>query len=83
MYGIFWFDLRFFLTVCSLTREERRKRNVGGIVCGDLKILRFRKEYGGTFFLEKMLIPDLMFLMLANVIDVRLVCKNMFSSIQA
>lgn len=30
-----------------------------------------------------MLIPDLMFLMLANVIDVRLVCKNMFSSIQA
>ncbi len=43
-----------FLTVCSLTREERRKRNVGGIVCGSLGDLfsRFRKEYGGTFFRE-------------------------------
>lgn len=50
------------LTVCSLTREERRKRNVGGIVCGSLRVLCFKiflQEYGGTFFLEKMLIPDL------------------------
>lgn len=49
---------------------------MGGIVCGSLEVLCFKiflPEYGGTFFLEKMLIPDLILLM--NFINVRLVCK--------
>ncbi len=42
-----------FLTVCSLTREERRKRNVGGIVCGSLEVLCFKifyKNMAARFF---------------------------------
>lgn len=44
---------RLFLTVCSLTREERRKRNVGGIVCGSLGVLCFKifyKNMAARFF---------------------------------
>ncbi len=56
----FWFR-NGLLTVCSLTREERRKRNVGGIVCGDFEVYSFEisKKNMAARFLEKMLIPDL------------------------
>lgn len=45
----------FFETVCSLTKEERRKRNVGGIVCGIFEVYSFeisKKNMAARFLRE-------------------------------
>lgn len=74
----FGFVTVFCETVCSLTREERRKRNVGGIVCGDFEVLvlqDFYKNMAARFFREDV-----------NTGSNNLLldwCVNMFSSIQA
>ncbi|WP_455479095.1 hypothetical protein V4B17_05630 [Bartonella sp. B23] len=51
----------FFETVCSLTREERRKRNVGGIVYGSFEVCFFEistKDMAARFSREDV-IPGL------------------------
>ncbi len=63
----FWFR-NGLLIVCSLTREERRKRNVGGIVCGDFGVLSFKiskRIWRHVFFREDVNTGS-------NVINVRL-----------
>jgi hypothetical protein len=36
--------------VCYLTIEYRRKRNVGGFVCGLRKLSSYRIDFGGHVF---------------------------------
>lgn len=57
---VFFLVQRILYLLCSLTREERRKRNVDGLVCGSLGEVFFKisDRIWRHVFQEKMLIPD-------------------------
>lgn len=81
--GVFlWFRNGFFWAVCSLTREERRKRNVDGIVCWNFQgfcLWNSKKNMAARFLREDVNTGSgtIIFMIVLDW------CVNMFSSIQA